>query len=195
MRFPASISATLQIRHLGMMYLPWEAWLKGRSFRQAWHYIVHRPLMSSCSAGTVLAVIETPGTETTVSFSKFTSPSPQLKQSDSMVCIVEALQEIYSSQRKYGISTHLAQTWTYSGSQQPKNQNCLTMQNYDDKDHILTWGIVVEALRAVALGLGNTTSTACQFDVYSKQWGHVGYGSVGLGQGNGPALTPSTTTA
>ncbi|KAL9603120.1 MAG: hypothetical protein Q9179_002309 [Wetmoreana sp. 5 TL-2023] len=147
------------------------------------------------SAGTVLAVIETPGTETTVSFSKFTSPSPQLKQSDSMVCIVEALQEIYSSQRKYGISTHLAQTWTYSGSQQPKNQNCLTMQNYDDKDHILTWGIVVEALRAVALGLGNTTSTACQFDVYSKQWGHVGYGSVGLGQGNGPALTPSTTTA
>ncbi|KAL8731242.1 MAG: hypothetical protein Q9181_004356 [Wetmoreana brouardii] len=129
------------------------------------------------SAATVLAVIEAPGTETTVSFSKFTSPSPQLKQSDSMVCIIEALQEIYSGQRNYGISTHLSKTWTYSGSQQPKNLNCLTMQNYDDKDHILTWGIVVEALRAVALALGNTTSAACQFDVYSKQWGHVGYGS------------------
>ncbi|KAL8689596.1 MAG: hypothetical protein Q9218_004771 [Villophora microphyllina] len=140
------------------------------------------------SATTVLAVVPVPGTETTVTFSKFASPTSDLTQADSMVCMVEALQEIYaSSQYKYGISTHLSTTWTYSGSQ-PKNANCLTMQNEDTKDHILTWGIVVEALRGVSLALGNTTSAACQFDVYSMHYGHLGFGSLGFGQGEGSPL-------
>lgn len=125
--------------------------------------------------------VQAPGTETTVTFSRFsTAASETLTQNDSMVCIIEALQEIYSSQNVHGISTPLTKPWSYSGSQQPKNENCLTMQNQDDKDHILTWGIIVESLRAVALGLGNTTFTSAQFDVYSKKWGHLGYGSLGM---------------
>ncbi|KAL8715454.1 MAG: hypothetical protein Q9220_000788 [cf. Caloplaca sp. 1 TL-2023] len=139
------------------------------------------------TAGTVLASVSAPGTQTTVTFSKFTSPTTKLTQADSMVCIVEALQEIYAgSSQQYGISQHLYKPWAYSGSQ-PDNSQCLVMQNEDNDDHILTWGIIVEALRAVALALGNTTSTACQFDVYNQKWGHLGYGSLGYGQGDGTA--------
>ncbi|KAL8667925.1 MAG: hypothetical protein Q9202_000390 [Teloschistes flavicans] len=135
------------------------------------------------SAGTVLAVQAVPQTETTVTFSTFSSPSRNVSQADSLVCIIEAMQEIYSSRdSQYGVATHLRQTWTYSGSQ-AKNANCLTMQNEDSSDHILTWGIVVEALRGVSLALSNTTFSACQFDVYSEHWGHLGYGRLGFGQG------------
>ena len=41
------------------------------------------------------------------------------------------------------------------------------MHNQDYEDHILTWGIVAEALSAVAIGLSNETATSCQFDVYN----------------------------
>ncbi|KAL8756249.1 MAG: hypothetical protein Q9184_004565 [Pyrenodesmia sp. 2 TL-2023] len=143
-------------------------------------------------AATVLASINTPNTDTTVTFSRFTSPAPdQLQQTDSLICLIEALQEIYSSQKTYGISTHLPnQPWNYSGSQQPKNTNCLVMHNQDNEDHLLTWGILVESLRAVALGLGNTTFSSCQFDVYNnKEWGHLGYGSLGMQMGEGSVMT------
>ncbi|KAL8628487.1 hypothetical protein Q9189_005803 [Teloschistes chrysophthalmus] len=146
------------------------------------------------SAGTVLAVMPVPKTETTVTFSTFSSPSRNLTQADSLVCIIEAMQEIYSSSgSKYGISTHLRQIWTYSGSQ-PKNANCLMMQNQDSQGHILTWGIVVEALRGVSMALSNTTLSACQFDVYNQQWGHLGFGRLGYGQGQGDATLPPTTS-
>ncbi|KAL8927247.1 MAG: hypothetical protein Q9208_002423 [Pyrenodesmia sp. 3 TL-2023] len=143
-------------------------------------------------AATVLASVDTPGTDTTVTFSRFASPAPiQIRQTDSLTCLVEALQEIYSRQKTYGISTHLpAGPWTYSGSQQPKNANCLVMHNRDKEDHLLTWGIVVESLRAVALGLSNTTFSSCRFDVYNnKKWGHLGNGSLGMQMGEGSVMT------
>ncbi|KAL8639665.1 MAG: hypothetical protein Q9228_003322 [Teloschistes exilis] len=148
----------------------------------------------SAIAGTVLVVMAVPKTETTVTFSTFSSPSRNLSQADALVCVIEAMQEIYSSSdSKYGISTHLRQTWTYSGSQ-PKNANCLSMQNQDSKDHILTWGIVVEALRGVSMALSNTTSSACQFDVYNQHWGHLGFGRLGYGQGQTDATLPPATS-
>ncbi|KAI4141240.1 MAG: hypothetical protein L6R39_005453 [Caloplaca ligustica] len=65
------------------------------------------------SAGTVIASITAPGTDTTVTFSRFSSPAPdQVTQSDSLTCVVEALQEIYSEQYRYGISTRLSRPWT-----------------------------------------------------------------------------------
>ncbi|KAL9594573.1 MAG: hypothetical protein Q9219_006957 [cf. Caloplaca sp. 3 TL-2023] len=133
----------------------------------------------------VVARIPCPKTDTTVTFSRLSSPVPQtITQSDSLTCIVEALQEIYSSQRTYGISTHLTRPWSYSGSQQPENVNCLVMQNQGG-NLVLTWGIVVESLRAVAIGLSNTTFSSVQFDVYNGKWGHLGYGSLGMQQGEG----------
>ncbi|KAL9627677.1 MAG: hypothetical protein Q9204_006407 [Flavoplaca sp. TL-2023a] len=144
-------------------------------------------------AATVLKVVYTPGTETNVTFSKFVSPSASLRQSDSLVCLVEAVQQIYS--RGSGIKTHLAnRPWTFSGSD-PRNAECLTMSNDDSKDRLLTWGIVAEALSAVAMGLSNMTATSCQFDVYSKNWGHLGYGALGMQYGEAPVDAAGTPLA
>ncbi|KAL8726218.1 MAG: hypothetical protein Q9166_006843 [cf. Caloplaca sp. 2 TL-2023] len=133
------------------------------------------------NAGTVLSSIRTPNTDTYVTFSKFASPSAEIKQVDSLVCLVEAAQTIYS--KGYGSSVHLTMSrqvmnWTFSGSSLPRNQGCLVMQNQDNDNHKLTWGIIIEALTAVALGLGNTTFTSCHFDVYNPKWGHLGYGGL-----------------
>lgn len=145
------------------------------------------------SAATVLKVVHTPRTETNVTFSKFVSPSASLRQSDSLVCLVEAIQQIYSNGS--AIKTHLPnRPWTFSGSD-PRNARCLTMSNYDSKDYLLTWGIVAEALSAVAIGLSNMTATSCQFDVYSKNWGHLGYGELGMQYGEGPVVTAGTSVA
>ncbi|KAL8780968.1 MAG: hypothetical protein Q9213_006219 [Squamulea squamosa] len=146
-------------------------------------------------AATVLKVVHTPRTDTNVTFSKFITPSAQIRQSDSLVCLVEAIQQIYSNSS--AIKTPLRnQPWVFSGSD-PRNARCLTMQNQDNDDHILTWGIVAEALSAVAIGLSNTTSTSCQFDVYNKRWGHLGYGGLGMQYGEettGTAGTSITTS-
>ncbi|CAL8574364.1 hypothetical protein XPA_000327 [Xanthoria parietina] len=147
----------------------------------------------SQGAATVLKVVHTPNTETNVTFSKFVTPSASLRQSDSLVCLVEGMQQIYS--RGSQIKAHLPnQGWTFSGSD-GRNAKCLTMSNVDSKDHLLTWGIIAEALSAVAIGLSNMTATSCQFDVYSKKWGHLGYGQLGMQYGEGPVDAAGTSVA
>ncbi|KAL8679793.1 MAG: hypothetical protein Q9186_003958 [Xanthomendoza sp. 1 TL-2023] len=145
----------------------------------------------SQGAATVLKVVQTPRSDTNVTFSNFVSPSANLRQSDSLVCLVEAVQQIYSNGS--GIRTHLiSPSWTFSGSD-PRNAGCLTIHNQDNKDHILTWGILVEALSAVAMGLSNMTATSCQFDIYNGKWGHLGYGGLGMQYGVEPAAASSGT--
>ncbi|KAL8671280.1 MAG: hypothetical protein Q9168_004220 [Polycauliona sp. 1 TL-2023] len=144
-------------------------------------------------AAIVLKVVLSPGTDTNVTFGKLVSPSASLRQSDSLVCLVEAVQQIYSNQS--AIKTHLPDgPWTFSGSD-GRNAGCLTMSNDDNKDHMLTWGIVAEALSAVAIGLSNTTATSCQFDVYNGRWGHLGYGGLGMQYGDAPVDSTGTSVA
>ena len=145
------------------------------------------------SAATVLKVVHSPRTDTNVTFSKFVSPSASLRQSDSLVCLVQAIQQIYS----YGsaIKEHLpTRPWKFSGSDS-RNKDCLTVSNHDKEDHLLTWGILAEALSAVAIGLSNMTATSCQFDVYNGRWGHLGFGALGMQYGEGPVDVAGTSVA
>lgn len=175
---------------MGVVFQVSEKWRKGtKLFAKASSVVGCARTDRHHSAATVLKVVQTPRTDTNVTFSKFVTPSSNLRQSDSLVCLLEAVQQIYSN--RSGISTPLPnRPWTFSGSD-ARNAGCLTIQNQDEHDHILTWGIIAEALSGVAIGLSNMTATSCQFDIYNGKWGHLGYGGLGMQYGEGSGDTTS----
>ncbi|KAL8996501.1 MAG: hypothetical protein Q9169_004010 [Polycauliona sp. 2 TL-2023] len=72
-----------------------------------------------------------------------------LRQSDSSVCLMEAIQQIYIC--RSDIKNFLPnRPWKFSGGD-ARNEGYLTMSmsNDDNKGHKLTWEFMVEALSAI----------------------------------------------
>ncbi|KAL8720459.1 MAG: hypothetical protein Q9225_002684 [Loekoesia sp. 1 TL-2023] len=131
--------------------------------------------------GPIQTLVAVPLTETTVTFTKITNKSPAgVTQAESLVCVAQSLAQVYQNITSLGGSAnphHLVLSGT-----QPKNANCLSMQDMDPSDgQILTYDIVAEALQGVALQLSTNNYAAGDFQVWNNQWGYLGWGSIGMG--------------
>ncbi|KAL9597743.1 MAG: hypothetical protein Q9219_004937 [cf. Caloplaca sp. 3 TL-2023] len=131
--------------------------------------------------GPIQALIAVPYTGTTVTFTKITDKSPTgATQVESLVCIAQSLAQVYQNITEIG-GTANPHRLLLSGTQ-PKNADCLSMQDLDPSDgKMLTYGIVAEALQGVALQLSTENYAAGEFQVWNKQRGYLGMGSIGMG--------------
>ena len=135
--------------------------------------------------GLIEALVAVPNTETTVTFTNITNKSPTgVSQAESLVCVTQSLAQVYQTIASRGGSSN-PHSLVLSGTQ-PKNANCLSMQDIDPADgKMLTYGIVAEALQGVALQLSTDDYAAGDFQVWNKQWGYLGMGTIGMGMGTG----------
>ncbi|KAL9593687.1 MAG: hypothetical protein Q9179_005747 [Wetmoreana sp. 5 TL-2023] len=137
--------------------------------------------------GPIISLVAVPHTETTVTFTKIsTNGLTGINQTDSLVCVAQCLGQVYQSITEHGGSVN-PHDLVLSGTQ-PQNADCLSLHDMDAQDgKMLTYGIVAEALQGVALQLGLDNTAAGIFQVWNRQWGYVGWGSIGMGATTAPS--------
>ncbi|KAL8689841.1 MAG: hypothetical protein Q9218_004573 [Villophora microphyllina] len=131
--------------------------------------------------GPIVNLIAVPNTDTTVTFTKLTTKSPAgATQAESLVCVAQSLGQVAQSMTAHGESAN-PHDLILSGTQ-PPNANCLSLHDMDVGDgKILTYGIVAEALQGVALQLSDKNTVGGEFQVWTRKWGYVGWGTIGMG--------------
>lgn len=131
--------------------------------------------------GPIQTLVAVPNTDTTVTFTNITDKSPTgATQAESLVCVAQSLVQVYQNISSHGDAAN-PHTLVLSGTQ-PKNANCLSMQDIDAADgKMLTYGIVAEALQGVALQLSTNNYAAGEFQIWNGQWGYLGLGSIAMG--------------
>ncbi|KAL8838994.1 MAG: hypothetical protein Q9170_001924 [Blastenia crenularia] len=143
----------------------------------------HSPNPSFNALGPIQTLIAVPLTDTTVTFTKITNKSPTgATQAESLVCVAKSLAQVYQNISSLGGSAN-PHSLVLSGA--PKqNADCLSMQDMDPSDgKMLTYGIVAEALQGIALQLSTNDYAAGSFQVWNRQGGHPGWGSISMGTG------------
>ncbi|KAL8733138.1 MAG: hypothetical protein Q9166_002330 [cf. Caloplaca sp. 2 TL-2023] len=129
--------------------------------------------------GPIIGLTPVPNTDTTVTFTKIAAKAPsKATQADTLVCLTESLAQVYRAMETAG-ATATPGTLKLSGTQ-PQNKNCLNLHDMGD-GKVLMYGVVAEALQGVALQLNQGTSAAGEFQVWNRQWGYMGWGSIGMG--------------
>lgn len=133
--------------------------------------------------GPIQSLLAVPNTNTTVTFTKLTDESPSgATQIQSLLCLAQSLTQIYQNISSVGGAAN-PHDLVLSGTE-PENAECLSLRDMDPSDgKLLTYGIVAEALQGVTLQLNTKNYAAADFQVWSGQWGYVGWGSIGMGTG------------
>lgn len=131
--------------------------------------------------GPIQTLIAVPNTDTTVTFTKITTKSATgASQAESLVCVAQSLAQVYQNISSKGGAAN-PHNLVLSGTQS-MNANCLSMQDIDPSDgKMLTYGIVAEALQGIALQLSTDNYAAGDFQIWTRKWGYLGYGSIAMG--------------
>lgn len=118
--------------------------------------------------------ISVPGTATSVDFIAYKS---LLYQSDTDLCIIEALANLFATVVREGKDGFLP-LHTYL---QSYGEVVIQISDWAPPAQRLTYGIVVSALRGVAVFASLYGYYEVDFEVYDGSWGHVGKGTMTAG--------------